>query len=212
MPASVRPLFLPPHPVARIQRQARAMEIPQRPGCGRGGSAGGRGGLGYGGGFGLVIGFAPSPGRAQAAPPRSSSCYQAHHERTVGQYSTTRGQAVPQIRTTMGTAIKIVRAVMTQVSQRVVAVCRSVAAWCLSIATRRRSTASLADHWPRGMLSAMARHPVVRSQRQVRRQRLRGVSSSAVPSPVAGASRSVAVAGGGSNSRCVAAWAACSRS
>jgi hypothetical protein len=35
-------------------------------------------------------------------------------------------------------------------------ICRSVAAWCLSIATRRRSTASLADHWPRGMLSAMA--------------------------------------------------------
>src|SRR5262245_29513025 len=30
------------HPVARIQRQARA----KRPGCGRGGSAGGRGGLG----------------------------------------------------------------------------------------------------------------------------------------------------------------------
>jgi hypothetical protein len=27
---------------------------PHRPGCGRGGSAGGRGGLGYGGGFGLV--------------------------------------------------------------------------------------------------------------------------------------------------------------
>lgn len=27
----------------------------QRPGCGRGGSAGGRGGLGYGGGFGFAI-------------------------------------------------------------------------------------------------------------------------------------------------------------
>src|SRR5262249_61887027 len=34
------------YPVARIQRQARA----KRPGCGRGGSAGGRGGFGYGGG------------------------------------------------------------------------------------------------------------------------------------------------------------------
>jgi hypothetical protein len=76
-------------------------------------------------------------------------------------YSTTRGQAVPQIRTTVGTAIKIVRAVMTQVSQRVVVVCRSVAAWCLSIATRRRSTASLADHWARGMLSAMAVSPSI---------------------------------------------------
>jgi hypothetical protein len=75
----------------------------------------------------------------------------------VGQYSTTRGQAVPQNRTTVGTAIKIVRAVMTTFSQRVVAVCRSVAACCLSIATRRRSTAS--DHWPRGMLSAMAVTP-----------------------------------------------------
>jgi hypothetical protein len=40
------------HPVDRIQRQAR-----KRPGCGRGGSAGGRGGFGYGGGF----GFAMSP-------------------------------------------------------------------------------------------------------------------------------------------------------
>jgi len=42
--------MLNPHPVARIQRQVRA----KRPGCGRGGSAGGRGGFGYGGGFGLV--------------------------------------------------------------------------------------------------------------------------------------------------------------
>jgi hypothetical protein len=102
----------------------------------------------------------PVTPRAHPTPPRSSvSYYQAHHERTVGQYSTTRGQAMPQIRTAVGTAIKIVRAVMTQVSQRVVTVCRSVAAWCLSIATRRRSTASLADHWPRGMLSAMWRSP-----------------------------------------------------
>ena len=30
----------------RIQRQVRAMEIPQMSGCGRGGSAGGRGGFG----------------------------------------------------------------------------------------------------------------------------------------------------------------------
>jgi hypothetical protein len=102
----------------------------------------------------------PVTPRAHPTPPRSPvSYYQAHHERTLGQYSTTRGQAMPQIRTTVGTAIKIVRAVMTQVSQRVVTVCRSVAAWCLSIATRRRSTASLADHWPRGMLSAMWRSP-----------------------------------------------------
>jgi hypothetical protein len=42
-----------PSPVARIQRQARRHGY-QRPGCGRGGSAGGRGGFGYGGGFGLV--------------------------------------------------------------------------------------------------------------------------------------------------------------
>lgn len=41
----------------RIQRQARAMDIPWKTGCGRGGSAGGRGGFGYGGGF----GFAMSP-------------------------------------------------------------------------------------------------------------------------------------------------------
>src|SRR5262249_62377107 len=38
------------YPVARIHLHARA----KRPGCGRGGSAGARGGLGYGGGFGLV--------------------------------------------------------------------------------------------------------------------------------------------------------------
>ena len=127
-----------PHPAAG----ARHGDHPHRPGCGRGGSAGGRGGLGYGGGFGLVgiplpSGTArsenptmtwPVTPRAHPTPPRSPvSYYQAHHERTLGQYSTTRGQAMPQIRTTVGTAIKIVRAVMTQVSQRVVTVCRSVA-------------------------------------------------------------------------------------
>jgi hypothetical protein len=40
--------------VARSQRQARRQEASE-PGCGRGGSAGGRGGLGYGGGFGRVL-------------------------------------------------------------------------------------------------------------------------------------------------------------
>jgi hypothetical protein len=40
------------------------MDRSQRPGCGRGGSAGGRGGLGYGGGF----GFAISPPFSSALP------------------------------------------------------------------------------------------------------------------------------------------------
>src|SRR5215471_2654820 len=40
----------------------------QRPGCGRGGSAGGRGGLGYGGGFGRVL-MRRSPAVAAARAP-----------------------------------------------------------------------------------------------------------------------------------------------
>jgi hypothetical protein len=44
----------------------------QRPGCGRGGSAGGRGGLGYGGGFGLVIGYPVARIQRQARRKRGS--------------------------------------------------------------------------------------------------------------------------------------------
>src|SRR5262249_20890826 len=149
-------------------------QSPRRAAPGRG-----RGGLGYGGGFGRVASEKIPPSLHVAADRRRQNhshndgsgdpdepllafhpgfhgypvwriqrTHQppatAHQERTMGQYSTMRGQAVPQNRTTVGTAIKIVRAVMTTFSQRVVAVCRSVAACCLSIATRRRSTAS--DH------------------------------------------------------------------
>jgi hypothetical protein len=63
-----------PYPVARIQRQARA----KRPGCGRGGSAGGRGGLGYGGGFGLV-GISPALSSAL-----QGSCERERHEHRHG--------------------------------------------------------------------------------------------------------------------------------
>ena len=50
-----------------------------------------------------------------------------HMFRRLGNYQESQERAVRQIWTTVGTAIKIVRAVMTTFSQRVVAVCRSVA-------------------------------------------------------------------------------------
>jgi hypothetical protein len=50
-----------------------------------------------------------------------------HMCRRSGNYQESQERAVRQIWTTVGTAIKIVRAVMTTFSQRVVAVCRSVA-------------------------------------------------------------------------------------
>jgi len=43
----------------------------QRPGCGRGGSAGGRGGLGYGGGFGFAISPLPFTCAARSRAARS---------------------------------------------------------------------------------------------------------------------------------------------
>ena len=58
----------------------------QRPGCGRGGSAGGRGGLGYGGGFGRVlirrspaIAAARAPGRRRGRRGRASRRARLRH-------------------------------------------------------------------------------------------------------------------------------------
>ena len=61
---------------------------------------------------------------ARAAAVSSGICHAACRS---GNYQESQERAVRQIWTTVGTAIKIVRAVMTTFSQRVVAVCRSVA-------------------------------------------------------------------------------------
>ena len=61
---------------------------------------------------------------ARAPTVSSGICHAACRS---GNYQESQERAVRQIWTTVGTAIKIVRAVMTTFSQRVVAVCRSVA-------------------------------------------------------------------------------------
>ncbi len=69
-PSSEHGYALTPSTAAIAKR--KPWSFPQRPGCGRGGSLGGRGGFGKGGGFGLVVGISPNLSSSPGRPRRPS--------------------------------------------------------------------------------------------------------------------------------------------